>query len=251
MNLQTNAKQAMENEGGRISINLKPFYLDPGPKSSLSHLSSGEYAQLTISDTGVGMDLATLDQIFEPFYTTKAVGRGTGFGLSVAHGIIKSHQGEIRVGSTLGVGTTFAVFLPITDTEPSPQTKIADGILRGNEQILLVDDEEINVGMLAEMLEDSGYAVEKFTSSEKALEAFSQNSDKYDLVLSDLTMPGLTGTELAQKIKSIKNSIPFILITGYFEVTGTGFLEENGIQRVLSKPIVVKELTKAIREVLD
>ena len=250
MNLCTNAFQAMEKRGGILTINLKQTR--PSKKLLKSHkiLKEIDYALLTVEDTGIGMDTETMERIFEPFYTTKNVDKGTGLGLSVVHGIVLSHHGEIIVDSKKNEGTTFNVYLPVIENElENNMEKEIKG--KGHETLLLVDDEEMIVDMFQLMLEREGYKVTPCTSSLTALNVFRENPDKFDMVISDLTMPEMTGLELAEKIISIKSDIPFIMNTGYAENLTTEIQKKYNIKKILTKPIISTDLTSAIRNILD
>jgi PAS domain S-box-containing protein len=251
MNLCTNAYHAMEQTGGKLSVSLSvqgPVADDGGtlPPDAATH------ACLTVSDTGTGIAPEALSRIFEPYFTTKAQDKGTGLGLSVVHGIVAACKGEIRVQSRLGKGTTFSVLLPLITT-PSESVSIdlpteLDG---GGEAILLVDDEEPIARLEKSILERLGYTVTARISSLDALDTFRSDPYRFDLVITDLTMPNLIGLELAEKIIAIRADIPILMLTGFSEHLNTGSLKKAGIRQVIMKPALAKDLAKAIRRVLD
>lgn len=251
INLCTNAWQAMEEKGGTLTIELKQAEVDAAIEELHPNLCEGEYLLLSVTDTGNGMDDATLNRIFEPFFTTKTVDKGTGMGLSVVHGIVRSHNGDILVSSELGGGSTFDVYLPITRTEQNTATEGAKEIKMGQESLLIVDDENAVIGMLKEMLEQLGYRIDAQTSSIEAVKVFRQHPDKYDLVISDFTMPSMTGLELSRQLQEIRSGIPFMLMTGRVDMLTDDTIKEFGIKKVIGKPILTQELASAIREVLD
>jgi signal transduction histidine kinase/ActR/RegA family two-component response regulator len=252
MNLCTNAYQAMQEKGGKLEIKLTE--VDIGYEETIEKIGMqpGKHVQLSVTDEGCGMDQSVLDRIFEPYYTTKEQGKGTGLGLSVIHGIVKNHGGDITVSSTPGNGTNFKVYLPMIDEvdiaiRPEPNT----AAVTGNERILLVDDEEQIVAMEQKMLENLGYQVTARTDSTEALEVFAKQPQNFDLVITDMTMPHMTGDQLAQKLLDIKPSLPVILCTGFNEVITEDKALSLGIQRFVMKPVVKNELATTIRTVLD
>ena len=252
MNLCTNAYHAMREKGGVLEVILTEVELDSDDLSPNLDLNPGTYLKLIVSDTGHGMDRIIMERIFEPFFTTKDPGEGTGMGLSIVHGVVKSHGGRITVYSEPGEGTTFQVYLPridiegtereITPTEPVPL---------GKERILFVDDEVQIVQMMQQMLESLGYHVTARTSSIEALEAFHSQPDKFDLILTDQTMPNMTGAKLAEKLIEVRPDIPIILFTGFSERITEENAKTIGIRQYVMKPVVRGELARAIRRVLD
>jgi CheY-like chemotaxis protein len=212
----------------------------------------GKHLQLTVKDAGHGMEPEVLERIFEPYYTTKEQGKGTGLGLSVIDGIVKNHGGDITVSSRPGKGSSFHVFLPlITEKDEETKANSSSEIAGGNEHILLVDDEEPIVALVQQMLEHLGYTVTAFTDSQEALKAFTGHPDDFDLVITDMTMPHITGDRLAQKLIDIKPDIPIILCTGFNETITEEKALSMGIQKFVMKPVVKSELASAIRAVLD
>lgn len=252
LNLCTNASHAMEENGGTLTVELQEVQVDEATARSHSNLNMGEYVRLTVMDTGCGMENVTLDRIFEPFFTTKDINKGTGMGLSVVNGIVIGHNGAVLVSSEPGKGTTFHVYLPAFNAdEPAPAPEMPDTIRRGRETILIVDDEEAIVVMMKAVLEQLGYIVDAQACSLNALKLFQKRADKYDLVISDLTMPDMTGTDLSQQIRGIRSEIPIIIMTGFDCDLNDEKQKQCGIRKVLHKPIRPHELAAVIREVLD
>lgn len=252
MNLCTNAGHAMSDTGGVLEISLSEIDFGPEDIHRPSDLPPGSYVRLAVGDTGCGIDPAILDRIFDPYFTTKNPGEGTGLGLAVVLGIVKGHGGAITVYSKPGVGTTFNVFLPrLKSTVATREVKpAAEEILIGDESILFVDDEVelVNAGRL--ILERLGYTVTGKTSSIEALEAFSAEPESFDLVVTDQTMPQKTGIELAGEILSIRPEIPVILCTGFQHSEISEKAKATGVRECLLKPLVIRELGKAVRRCL-
>ena len=252
MNLCTNAYQAMQDKGGKLEIILNE--VDIGYEETIDRIGMqpGKHLQLLVKDEGCGMDAAVMDRIFEPYYTTKEQGKGTGLGLSVIHGIVKNHRGDITVKSTPGKGTIFQVYLPlIEDLDVGADLEATAGVTRGEERILLVDDEEQIVAMERQMLENLGYQVTARTDSQEALKVFAEQPHNFDLVITDMTMPHMSGDQLAQKMLDIEPNIPVILCTGFNEVITEDKALAMGIQKFVMKPIVKNDLATTIRTVLD
>ncbi len=251
MNLCTNAFHAMEENGGKLSVTLKEVALAAKDLKDPAMLP-GPHTCLTVTDTGPGMDQGTIARIFDPYFTTKAEGKGTGLGLAVVHGIVKSHGGHIGVDSQPGKGTAFKVYLPVIKLRETARSIEADlPVQKGTERILLVDDQVVIVQMIRQMLERMGYHVTARLSSTDALEVFRIQPDKFDLVITDLTMPNMTGDRLAMEMMGIRYDIPVILCTGFSEKMSREKAKSLGIKGFLMKPIVKTELAKTIREVLD
>ncbi|MBN2013171.1 PAS domain S-box protein [candidate division KSB1 bacterium] len=250
VNLCTNAYQAMEETGGILTIEVKQVEIDADNAKFHHHLIEAEYVRLTVSDTGVGMDDKTLDRIFEPFFTTKSVDKGTGMGLSVVHGIVRKHNGDIIVYSQLGKGTTFHVYIPTIKSVDETDMKEPIPIHGGHESVLVVDDEPAVGNVLVKMLERLGYKVERYSSSIDALKEVHRRFDAFDLLISDLTMPNMTGLELAEQIRKIRSDIPVIIMTGYGDNLTDDVQKRYDIQKVIAKPIDLRELSNAIRQVI-
>ena len=252
MNLCTNAYQAMQDKGGKLEVILSE--VDIGYEETIEKIGMqpGKHLQLTVKDEGCGMDASVLERIFEPYYTTKEQGKGTGLGLSVIHGIIKNHRGDITVASSPRKGTTFQVYLPlIEDADGVTEFEPSNGAAKGNERILLIDDEEQIISMEQQMLENLGYQVTARTDSVEALDEFAKQPQNYDLVITDMTMPHMTGDELAQKLLDIKPDIPVILCTGFNEDITEEKALSMGIQKFVMKPVIKNDLATTIRTVLD
>jgi PAS domain S-box-containing protein len=248
MNLLTNAYHAMEKKGGKLKVTLKEVDLRA---DDLKGMPPGTYVRLTISDTGIGMDQSTIDRIFDPYFTTKKEGKGTGLGLAVVHGIIKSHGGHISVYSELGKGSEFHVYLPVIKAQQETKQIEIQPIKKSNERILVVDDEKMVVEIQQKMLKRLGYDVTSCTSSVEALKAFQANPDNFDLIITDMTMPNMTGDQLAQKIMEIRTDIPIILCSGFSEKMSNEKAKSLGIKKFLMKPVLIKDLSITIRRALD
>jgi PAS domain S-box-containing protein len=249
MNLCTNAGDAMRDTGGRLEVSLADTVLGgPLPEEGMQ---PGTYVTLTVSDTGHGMDEDVKSRIFEPFFTTKERGQGTGMGLAVVYGIVQSHQGVITVMSQPEQGATFTVYLPRHTSGEKADEPTSRPVPKGRERILFVDDEEMLVEMAEGMLGHLGYRVTGTTDSMSALQTFAQDPGAFDLVLTDHTMPQMTGAVLAQKLKEIRPDIPVILCTGYSETISKEKAESMGIDGFVMKPLSRNELGEVVRRVLD
>ena len=249
MNLCTNAAQAMGKEGGTLEVSLED--VEVVLQNSELDLKPGRYIRLTVNDTGPGMDAETLNRIFEPYFTTKGIGEGSGMGLSIVHGIVKTHDGEITIKSELGKGTAVEVFFPLIEAQAKLKLEEAEDLPTGTECILFVDDEESLVKMGKLMLNKLGYEVTTETSSVEALKLFLSDPQKFDLVITDMSMPDMAGDILAQKIKQARADIPVILCTGYSEFIDEEKAKELNIQAYTAKPLVKKDMARIVREVLD
>jgi len=252
MNLFTNAYHAMQETGGRIEVRLAETTVS-SEDPEWPDLEPGPYVRFSVSDTGKGMAPDVQERIFDPYFTTKELGKGTGLGLSVVHGIVKNYGGAIRVESAPGRGTTFHICLPRIKTASARHAADSpfSAAPRGEERVLLVDDEPQIVRMEKQMLERLGYAVTTRTSSTEALELFRHQPDRFDLVITDMTMPGLRGDQLAAELIAVRADIPIILCTGFSESIDEEEAAALGIRKYIMKPIVKKDLAEAIREVLD
>lgn len=250
MNLCTNAVQAMK-EKGVLNISLQETRITADDSFLSLGLCPGDFIELSVADNGPGMDQAIINRIFDPFFTTKEVGQGTGMGLSVVHGLVEKHGGRITVESEPGKGSTFVVLLPAWKGEHVKETITVKPIPTGNERILFVDDEMMLVRMGKRMLEQLGYQVTSTTSSLEALEAFKSQPDKFDLVITDQSMPRMSGDELVAKLLAIKPDIPIILCTGYSSIIDEKSAAEIGVKAFLVKPLEKNEFAVTIRKVLD
>ena len=252
MNLCTNAYHAVQETGGKLEVSLKEVYISYEQSLDRVGMKIGKHVVLMVKDSGHGMEPQVLERIFEPYFTTKKQGKGTGLGLSVIHGIVKSHGGDITVSSRPGKGSTFKVFLPIID-DIEEEIQIIEPVIaiNGKERILLIDDEEQIIDIEQQILERLGYKVTPKTDSEEALEEFAAQPDRFDLVITDMTMPKMTGDQLARRMMDIKPQIPVILCTGFNEAISEEKALSMGIDKFVMKPIVKDELASTIRTVLD
>ncbi len=252
MNLCTNAFHAMEVIGGTLEVELVPVDLDSSFTDSHPQIAPGAYIRLKVSDTGNGIDPKIIDRIFDPFFTTKEVGKGTGLGLATVHGIVSVLNGTITVESLLGKGTTFTVYLPRLTANDCTFETVKTALPRGRgEHILLVDDEDAIVRLSKQLLERLGYKVTCRTESTQALLTFKQDPHLFDLIITDYTMPDMTGIQLAEEIFRIKPDIPMILCTGYSEIISEEKARKIGIREYIMKPVVKNEIAGIIRKVLD
>lgn len=251
MNLCTNAAHAMEKEGGVLAVSLSDVVLDSEFVSDRPNLKSGSYIDLSVSDTGYGISSDVMKRIFDPFFTTKEKGKGTGMGLSVVHGIVHSHGGDIYVYSEPEKGSTFKVYLPVIKSALKSEEKVERSIPTGTERILFIDDEPAIMKMGKQTLESLGYDVTTRTSSLEALELFKKKKDGFDLVITDMTMPHMTGEKLAEELMQIRFDIPVILCTGFSSRIDEKKALDLGIRAFISKPFLKREIAEAIRKVLD
>ncbi len=251
MNLCTNANHAMMKTGGVLDVKLDAVKIDQKAADKIPNLKKGEYIRLTISDTGHGMDIKTKERIFEPFFTRKEVGSGSGLGLSVVHGIVNNYGGAILVESSPGKGTTFMIYLPKYGADLLESDKSDKKPLKGVEHILFVDDEPEITFMGKKMLENLGYKVSIASDSTSALEEFGNNPGKFSLLVTDQNMPNMRGTDIALKMREIQPDLKVIIITGYSEHLSEEMLFQNGISEVILKPMILDDFSKIIRRVLD
>ena len=251
MNLCTNANHAMMQTGGVLDIKLDAIRIDQKHSTLIPNLKYGDYIRLTISDTGYGMDLKTKERIFEPFFTRKEVGSGSGLGLSVVHGIINNYGGAIDVDSTPGKGTIFTIYLPKYGNDLMDQYKSDQKPIKGNEHILFVDDEPEITFMGKKMLENLGYKVTIKSDSLSALEEFRKNPGMFSLLVTDQSMPFMNGTELAGMMKALNSDLSVIIITGFADNISEDELLRSSISEVILKPMRMDDFSKAIRKVLD
>jgi CheY-like chemotaxis protein len=251
MNLGTNAAHAMGNQQtGVLEIRLERVTVDPTLAHSSPELHEGPYVRLSIRDNGHGMDKATMTRIFEPFYTTKPQGEGTGLGLSVVHGIMKTHNGAITVYSELGKGTVFNLYLPAAEGATlEAQPAQVQRELRGHgERVLYVDDEEPLVFLMGHMLQRLGYKVTGCTDPHKALETFRSRSDQFDVVVSDLSMPGMSGFDLACEILQVRPGMPMLIASGYIRPQDNEQIRSLGLPGLILKPDTVEQLGETLHK---
>ncbi len=254
MNLCTNASHAMADEGGVLTIGLDEVRPTPAQIKLDLGFSSGKYLKLEIADTGPGIDRGIQEKVFDPYFTTKPMGKGTGLGLAVVDGIVKKHNGIIQLDTTSGVGSCFRIYLPLIKDTRSPvedREKKQEISAAGSERIMLVDDEPAILYTLKRILTSQGYDVLTFDNGESALQAFAHNPTGFDLIITDMTMPQMTGAKLSREMLKISEKIPIIMCTGYHETFSEKEAFKVGIKRFLHKPILSTELSKVIRELLD
>lgn len=251
MNLCTNAYHAMGKTGGLLTVSLADIELDPSGTDRETQLVPGKYVQLLVSDTGDGIEPHIMERIFDPYFTTKKPGEGTGLGLAVVHGIVRGHGGDITVKSKKGKGSIFQVLLPkIEDSKKTLKTKDDTLPPNGDERILFVDDEKDLAETARMMLERLGYQVIVKTSSIEALELFSSQPDTFDLIITDHTMPIMTGADLAKEVIRIRPDIPILLCTGFSELISKEKARQIGINEFVMKPIIMKDMARIIRKIL-
>ena len=251
MNLCTNAIHAMKNVGGFLDIKVDSVIIDQKAAKKVNNIRAGNYVRIRLSDTGHGMDRRTKERVFEPFFTRKEVGSGTGLGLSVVHGIVSNYNGAITVESTPGKGTSFTIYLPHQISGPIIEKNPSDLLKRGDEHILFVDDERDITYMGKKMLENLGYKVTIKNNAREALEEFKSNPDEFSLLVTDQTMPKMLGTELAEKMREINSKLKVIIITGYIDKLSNELTSNNGSYEIILKPLKLSEFSKVIRKVLD
>jgi len=252
MNLCTNAYHAMREKGGVLEISLKETEISADELAFKQNMTPGLYLKLTVRDSGHGMSSEVMERVFDPYFTTKDVGEGSGIGLSIVHGIVRNHGGYITVYSEPDKGSAFCIYFPLIDADTG-SLKIASNdapLQTGQERILLVDDEKRIVEMEKQMLEQLGYDVTAFSSSLKALEVFTGDSEGFDLIITDMTMPNMTGLELSKNILRIRPDMPIILCTGYSEMITKEKAEAMGIREFVMKPALRREMAETIRRAL-
>jgi PAS domain S-box-containing protein len=251
MNLCTNAAHAMKTRGGRLAISLAETSLDEDMPGLLSGLTPGDYLKLEVGDTGTGIDPDNLERIFDPFFTTKKPGEGTGMGLSVVHGIVKDCGGAVLVHSVPGKGTTFETWLPIIESKECLPAPEESPLPMGQEHILFLDDEPGLVDVGRQMLQLLGYRVTAINDSREALDRFQRAPHAFDLVITDMTMPGMTGDELSRRLLEIRSDIPIVICTGYSENIDADSIRSMGLAGLFYKPLIMKDLAHQIRSILD
>ncbi len=253
MNVCTNAYQAMTDQAGILEIYLDQIELSGGGESDIPELKGGKYARLVVRDNGEGMDKDVLERIFEPYFTTREDGKGSGFGLTIVHGIVKGMNGDIEVSSEPGRGTVFEIYFPVTEDTTmayQPEQKRRSELC-GTGTILFVDDEGMITGMVRKYLTGHGYTVRGYTESREALDDFNSNPDEFDLIISDVTMPGITGIDLAERIRDKRHDIPIILLTGYSERLDKKIEQNLKIAHSLKKPLSLSDLVRTVHGILS
>ena len=254
MNLLTNAFHAMEDAGGTLRIGLRNA--DIAQEKQISGLSEGIYVCLTVGDTGTGMDEHTLEKIFDPYFTTKPQGKGTGLGLSVVHGIVRNCGGKITVKSSPGKGSVFDVYLPVfhpvfTPNFSSEHRGETESMSKGSERVLIADDETQILRLEKQILERLGYKVECANNGTEALEIFKADPQSFDILITDMTMPDMTGDVLARQIMEIRPEFPVIICTGFSEKISQEKIQSLGIKGFLMKPVSKSDLSQQIRKALE
>jgi CheY-like chemotaxis protein len=250
VNLCNNAAYAMREEGGKLSVRMTATDVDAAMSALYPDLKPGPYVRLTVGDSGAGMSPEVMDRMFDPFFTTKRPGEGSGLGLSVVQGIVKSYGGTITAYSKVGQGSTFSVFLPRIEGEPQPKRVPPEKITGGKERILVVEDEEAQLESYRNALQKLGYEVVARTSSAAALADFRSDPDAFDLVITDQAMPQMTGAKLAEEMLKIRPSLPIVLCTGFSEVVNGEAAGRIGIREFLMKPFSIGEVAGAVRRAL-
>ncbi|MBW2086710.1 MAG: PAS domain S-box protein, partial [Deltaproteobacteria bacterium] len=250
MNLCANAAHAMQEQGGVLTVSLENMVIDAEFAARRPDLKPGPHIRLNVCDTGHGMDRSVMERIFDPYFTTKEQGEGTGLGLTMVHGIVQDYGGSVSVYSEPRQGSVFHVFLPIFEGEVEAEIEALSPPPMGYERVLFVDDEEALVDTGTQLLERLGYKVTAKTSSLEALEVFKAEPEGFDLVITDQTMPQMTGEKLAQELLSIRPDIPVILCTGFSERLTAEKIKEMGVRALIMKPVVINQLARIIRQVL-
>jgi CheY-like chemotaxis protein len=253
MNLGTNAAHAIGERSGLVELRLEALELDAGAAQSLHDLRAGEYVRISVVDNGCGIDDDTLERIFDPFFTTKPTGQGTGLGLAIVHGIVKSHEGAVRVSSHLGIGTRFEIYLPATGRPivdaPKTLAPQSAGAAGAQQHVLYLDDEEPLVALMTRMLERLNYRVTGFVNPAEALQVFRQRPESFHLFITDLAMPGLSGFDVVREALSVRSDIPIIMTSGYLRPHDVERAQLLGIRALLLKPDSASDLAKAVHDV--
>jgi CheY-like chemotaxis protein len=254
MNLGTNASDAMQNRAGTLTIRLASEHIDSMSNSPSPDLHPGWYLRISVEDTGTGIPPELIDRVFEPFFTTKGHGQGTGLGLSVVHGIVRGHHGAIRVRSQPGSGTVFDLYFPAAERPPENAVKRPSSTAapagRG-ERVLYVDDEDQLVDLVTRMMERMGYNVTGMSRPTDAIDAVRADPQRFDLVLTDLGMPGMSGMDLAEELLKLRPDLPIIVTSGYVRAEDVRRAEQIGVRDVVMKPNTVAEIGQLIRDRLD
>jgi two-component system, cell cycle sensor histidine kinase and response regulator CckA len=252
MNLCTNAYHAMAGKNGILDVSVSEIDLR-GKTIVMEDVPPGIYVNIRISDTGCGMDRKIMEKVFDPYFTTREIGAGTGLGLAIVQGIVNDHKGYIKLYSEINVGTTFNIYFPAVDKNPpeSKTIKKEEKSFSGDEKILLVEDEEKITYLITEILLQYGYKVTSFNNGHQALDEFEIDPDQFDLIITDMYMPQMTGKELIQKIMTIRADIPVILCSGDSYLSNIEDIRTNSRFVLLKKPFLVDELMKVIRNIID
>lgn len=251
INLCTNASHAMEKNGGILSISLSRYEVNGKPETETKKMKPGHYVCITIRDSGEGIPEPLLDKVFVPYFTTKETGKGTGMGLAVVHGLVKNHGGDIELSSKVGQGTVVHIYFPAHKLAPKKEACNIPDLPKGTERILFVDDEVSLVNIVKEILERFGYQVDAFENPIEALENFKVKHATYDLIITDMSMPHMTGDQFIKNVFEIRRTIPVVLCTGYNDDLTDAKARDMGLKAILSKPVNMRELVTSIRDVLD
>lgn len=251
MNLCTNASQAMEETGGMIEITVQTQFLEQKEFAGYPDLKPGNYVKIEVADNGPGIDSEIMDRIFDPYFTTRNIGDGTGMGLSIVHGIVKNHNGAITVSGEHRKGACFTMLFPIIGKPPDAIVETPYKHIYGTETILFVDDEKDITRVSEETLKRLGYQVEAMTNPKDALALFELNPGYFDVVVTDMTMPHMTGKRLAEKLMEIRSDIPIIISTGHSALIDVKIAGQLGIAAYLEKPVSVTDIASTIRDILD
>ena len=251
INLCINASQAMEETGGILKISIEKTIYEAEDVKESSDMAQGNYLKITVSDTGPGISPEIINRIFDPYFTTKEMGKGSGMGLSTVLGIVKNHGGSVYVDNNLGKGSTFTLLFPMVEKKPVNKTETDDEYPSGTETILFVDDEQAITEMTQKVLEKLGYRVEARLNPIEALDLFQSKPDTFDLVITDMTMPQMTGAKLSEKLKQIQPDIPVIICTGHSSQIDEKKAKQLGISGYIMKPASMSTIAKAVRNVLD
>jgi PAS domain S-box-containing protein len=252
LNLGINASQALGGKGGRFDIEATPVNLDDDASATSLGLKTGEYVRISFRDTGCGMDGPTLERAFDPFFTTKPPGEGTGLGLSVVYGIVTRYGGAVTVYSEVGKGTVFHVYLPRTESEKAAAPAIVGSLQQGRgERVLYIDDDEALVFMMSRMLKRLNYNITAYSNPVEALETFRADPDAYDIVITDMSMPELSGPEMVRGIQELRPELPVIMVTGYIRPADLEQARHLGIRELVLKPNTVDEMSEVLQRVLD
>jgi CheY-like chemotaxis protein len=251
MNLCTNGALAMKPKGGVLTVELKECEVTEAKAASVPGLYPGPHVMLLVRDTGCGMIQEVRERVFDPFFTTRREGEGQGMGLSVVHGIVCNAGGGIEVDSEVGVGSTFRVYWPRIEPEQCEEVVGNTALPTGTERVLFVDDEEFQVSLARKMLGALGYQVTALASSPEALKLFKDNPQAFDLVVTDITMPGMTGIDFTRELLSVRPDIPVIMCTGYSELITGDDPSCYGARALVAKPVVMREMAETMRRVID
>ena len=253
MNLGANAAFAMRDHGGVLEIKLEKLTVDSTQPRASPDLHAGSYERITVTDNGTGMDAAIVDRIFDPFFTTKGVGEGTGLGLSVSHGIMRAHGGAIVVTSELGKGSTFSLYFPAIakSSDVSPGVEQAAPTSGRRERVLFVDDEESLVLLITRILEQQNYTVTSTTDPKAAVTIFAARPDEFDILVTDLAMPGMSGFELATELRKIRPNLPIVLTSGYVRPEDAAVAKDMGVNHLILKPDTVAELGTTLKQIFN